>query len=219
MMPAETATMLKSELIPAHDPTSRRLWVMLHGLGDSVEGYRWMPEAMDLPWMNYLLVNAPDEYFGGYSWFDFAGDMTPGVLRSRKLLSELLARQPDAGFPTERTILGGFSQGCLMAVDVGLRYPRALAGIVGISGWLYEPEHLLQELPPDGRERRVLMTHGTYDPMVPFAAVRDQVELLRNAGVPIEWHEFHKAHTIAGEEELDLIRGFVERCYAGPNAP
>jgi hypothetical protein len=39
---------------------------MLPGLGDSIEGYRWLPEAMDLPWMNHLLVNAPDQYYGGY---------------------------------------------------------------------------------------------------------------------------------------------------------
>ena len=37
---------------------------MLHGLGDSIEGYRWMPEALDLPWLNYLLVNAPDANMG-----------------------------------------------------------------------------------------------------------------------------------------------------------
>ena len=44
--------------------------VMLHGLGDSIEGYRWWPEALGLPWLNHLLVNAPDDYYGGYSWFD-----------------------------------------------------------------------------------------------------------------------------------------------------
>ena len=80
--------MLLTELIPAAEKSSR-LMVMLHGLGDSIEGYRWWPEAMDLPWMNYLFVNAPDEYFGGYSWFDI-NDQAPGVLRSRKLLFELL---------------------------------------------------------------------------------------------------------------------------------
>src|SRR5208282_4815082 len=74
---------LQSEFIPAADKTSRRLMVMLHGLGDSIEGYRWWPEAMGLPWMNYLLVNAPDEYYGGHSWFDLA-DQMPGVQRSRK---------------------------------------------------------------------------------------------------------------------------------------
>jgi len=211
--------MLKTELIPAPDSSSRRLWIMLHGLGDSMEGYRWMPDAMALPWMNFLLVNAPDEYFGGYSWFDFSGDMTPGVLRSRRLLTELIEQQHAAGYTVDRMILGGFSQGCLMALDTGLRLPRPVAGIVGISGWVYEPEQLLKELPPDGPQRHVLMTHGTVDPMVPFSSVKQQVQLLTKAGLNIEWHEFQKAHTIAGEDELDVIRGFVERCYAGPNAP
>jgi len=211
--------MLKYELVPARDPGSKRLCVMLHGLGDSIDGYRWMPDAMDLPWMNYALVNAPDEYYGGFSWFDFTGDMTPGVLRSRKLLGTLLDDLQAKGYPTEQTIFGGFSQGCLMAVDVGLRYPRAVAGIVGISGWVYEPQQLLEQMAPDARQRRVLMTHGTLDPMVPFAAVRSEVQKLTSAGLQIEWHEFQKAHTIAGEDELDIIRGFVERAFAGPNSP
>lgn len=210
---------LNYEFIPARTPDSKRLWVMMHGLGDSIDGYRWMQEAMDLPWMNYALVNAPEEYYGGYSWFDFAGDMTPGVLRSRKLLFDLLDDLRDKGYPTEKTILGGFSQGCLMAVDVGLRYPRALAGVVGISGWVFEPQELLREMAADAKDRGILMTHGTQDPMIPFNAVREEIKKLTAAGLQIEWHEFQKAHTIAGEEELDVIRGFVQRSFAGPNAP
>ena len=58
--------MLHHEFIPATKKNSRALWIMLPGLGDSIEGYRWLPEAMDLPWMNHLLVNAPDQYYGGY---------------------------------------------------------------------------------------------------------------------------------------------------------
>src|SRR5467141_2360437 len=138
--------MLKSELIPSAAKGSHRLMIMLHGLGDSMEGYRWLPEALNLPWLNYLLVNAPEEYYGGYSWFDFAGNIVPGVTRSRELLFELLDEQREKGVPTEQTMLGGFSQGCLMSVEVGLRYPRRLAGIVGISGYICEPERLLTEL-------------------------------------------------------------------------
>src|SRR5437879_10158905 len=100
---------LPSELIRAEDTWSRRLLIMLHGLGDSIEGYRWLPPALNLPWLNYLLVNAPDEYYGGYSWYDFIGDINPGVQRSRKLLFELLEAQREAGFPSEQIILGGFS--------------------------------------------------------------------------------------------------------------
>src|SRR5437867_9402512 len=133
--------MLELELIPARNPGSgsTRLMVMLHGLGDSMEGYRWLPEALGLPWLNHALVNAPDEYYGGFSWYDFAHDKRPGIVRSRKLLFALMDELRGRGFPTEQTTFGGFSQGCLMAIEVGLRYPHRLAGVVGISGYVFEP--------------------------------------------------------------------------------
>ena len=204
---------LEHELIPAADGNSTKLMVMLHGLGDSIEGYRWMPEAMNLSWLNYLLVNAPDEYYGGHSWFDFAGDIVPGVERSRRMLFEVLDHLRAKGFPTEQTTFGGFSQGCLMAIEIGLRYPRRFAGIVGISGYVCEPEKLVDELSPLASTQRLLMTHGTLDPMIPFAVVREQVNLLKAAGLHIEWHEFVKPHTIAGEMEMEVVRNFVSGGY------
>ena len=203
--------MLHSELIPAREKNSRRLMVMLHGLGDSIEGYRWLPEALNLPWLNYLLVNAPDDYYGGYAWFDL-NNILPGVQRSRTLLFELLDDLPARGFPAEQTTLGGFSQGCLMAVDVGLRYPHRLAGIVGISGWVHEPDKLLAELPPVARQQRLLMTHGTGDPLIPIAQVRPQIPLLKAAGLNVEWREFAKPHTMI-EEEITVVRDFVSAGY------
>ena len=215
-----TNTTLDSVFIPAADKASRRLWIMLHGLGDSVEGYRWMPKVFDLPWMNYLLVNAPDQYFGGFSWFEFAEDgnpdvMRPGIERSRKLLFQLLDAQREAGFPTEQTIFGGFSQGCLMSLDVAARYPHKFAGVVGISGYVCEPERVAKELSSVAKEQTFLVTHGTYDPLLPLEETRKQIQVLQAAGLDIQWHEFRKEHTIAGVEEVDLIRNFVVGCYAG----
>jgi phospholipase/carboxylesterase len=203
--------MLHSELIPAAEKSSR-LMVMLHGLGDSIEGYRWFPEAMNLPWLNYLLVNAPDEYYGGWSWFDL-NDIAPGVQRSRKLLFELLDDLRAKGFLTEQITLGGFSQGCLMAVEAGLRYPHRFAGVVGISGWVCESAKLLKELSPVALQQRLLMTHGASDPIIPIEKVRTQIPLLKAAGIKIEWLEFPKAHTIHGEVELAVIREFVRAGY------
>lgn len=205
--------MLHSEFIPAREKSSR-LWIMLHGLGDSLEGYRWLPQVMGFPWMNYLLVNAPDEYYGGFSWFDFAGDIVPGVGRSRKLLFDLLDAQREKGFPAEQIIFGGFSQGCLMSLEVGLRYPHRLAGIVGISGYVCEPETLVKEFSPVAREQRLLITHGMQDPLLRFEVVRKQIAILEAAGLNIEFHQFNKAHTIAGEAELEVIRKFVRAGYA-----
>lgn len=187
--------------------------VVLHGLGDSMEGYRWMPQMLRLPWMNYLLVNAPDEYYGGCSWFDFPGDPGPGVARSYLLLSRLLDEQVKAGYPTAETVLFGFSQGCLMTVETGLRYPARFAGLVGVSGYVADPERLLKERSAVAAEQRLLITHGTLDPLLPCAQARKQFERLRQGGITLEWREFPKEHTIYGEAELGVIREFVRGCY------
>lgn len=202
--------MLQTEFIPATQKESKRLLIGLHGLGDSAAGYRGVPYELRLPSMNYLLANAPDPYYGGFSWYDFTGNEVAGIVRSRKLLFELLDTARAKGFPTEETILFGFSQGCLMTVDVGFRYPHRLAGLVGISGYVHDPDRLVGELSPVATEQRMLFTHGTQDPLIPFAQVREQVNILKAAGLHVEWHEFVKAHTIAGEAEFSLIREFIK---------
>jgi phospholipase/carboxylesterase len=205
--------MLETDFIPAKENGSRRLMILLHGLGDSMEGYRWAPEALQLPWMNYLLVNAPDGYYGGFSWYDYANNPAPGIKRSRELLFELLDDCRAKNFPANETILFGFSQGCLMTIEVGLRYPHLFAGLVGVSGYAHEPEKMLRELSPVAKQQRFLITHGTQDPLIPFLKVKEQVKLFQESGVQMEWREFHKAHTIAGEEELGTIREFVRARY------
>jgi len=205
--------MLQTDFVPAIAKGSRRLMVVLHGLGDSIEGYRWLPAALGLPWMNYLLVNAPDPYYGGYSWYDFAGDPGPGVKRSRKRLFELLDDQRARGFAMEETVMFGFSQGCRMTFEVGLNHPHRFNGLVGISGYVHEPGGALLEFSPVARQQRFLVTHGRLDPLIPFDGVREQIRLLQQSGIQIEWHEFEKEHTIAGEAELKVIRDFVTAGY------
>lgn len=205
--------MLDTDLISAQTK-STRLVVVLHGLGDSMEGYRWMPDALNIPWINYLLVNAPDEYYGGYSWYDIFGKADPGVRRSRQLLFELLDSLPTMGFRPGETVVFGFSQGCLMTIEIGARYPHLLAGLVGISGYVHDPDNLLRELSPVARQQRFLITHGLYDPLIPIAQTRQQIRWLQAAGLNIEWHELRKEHTIEGAHEISLIRNFVEKCFS-----
>lgn len=202
--------MLTHELIPAAEADSKWLMVVLHGLGDSMEGYGWLPEAMDLPWLNFLLVNAPDEYHGGYSWYDFMEDPAPGVKRSREVLFELLDAQREKGFSAGQIFQFGFSQGCLMTMEVAMRYPHKLAGCIGISGYVHEPEAALEEMSPAAKDQEILFTLGTFDPIIPPDKVRGQLNLLQaDGGLQIEVKEFAKDHTIAGEDELSLIRDFI----------
>jgi len=201
--------MLHTELVPASAGAGHRLMLVLHGLGDSMEGYRWMPRAMALPSLNYLLVNAPDVYYEGFAWYDIDHDSGRGIERSRQLLFSLLDEQREKGFPSEQTLVFGFSQGCLLAIEIGARYPHQLAGIVGLSGYVHEVEKLVRELSPAARQQRFFLTHGTADTLIPIDWVRPQIEILRQAGLQIEWREFAKGHTILEEPELPMIRDFI----------
>ena len=206
--------MLESKFIPAATP-SARLMIVLHGLGDNLEGWTWLPEALQLPWLNFLLVNAPEPYYGGFSWYDI--NTGEGIESSRQLLFELLAGLKD--YPPDQIVFSGFSQGCLMSIEIGARYPRRLAGIVGISGYTHNPEQLIQELSPVALEQKFLITHGTQDPLIPVQNVRKQIAMLQGAGLKIEWREFVKAHTVAGEKEIAVVREFIRGCYDEPAKP
>jgi phospholipase/carboxylesterase len=140
-------------------------------------------------------------------------DPGPAIERSRKLLFELLDRMRGEGFATEKTVVFGFSQGCLMSMEVGARYPHRLAGILGVSGYVHEPERLLRELSPQARQQRFLVTHGTHDPLIPIDQVRPQMEMLRQAGLRIDLREFVKAHTIDDRLELPILRDFLRDSY------
>ena len=214
---ARDVRQLHGKFIPATEKNSRQIFVVLHGLGDSAAGWSWLPEALALPSLNYLLVNAPDEYYGGHSWFDYPGDIAPGIHRSRQLLFALLDDLRAKNFPADQITLGGFSQGCLMAIETGLRYPHKLAGIVGISGWVFEIENLLRDLTPVSKTQRLLITHGHFDPILPFAEVKPQIETLQQSGLNVAWHDFPKAHTVHGEEEIAVIRKFIRAGY--PSTP
>ena len=100
-----------------------------------MEGYRWLPNALDLPWLNYLLVNAPDDYQGGFSWYDIYDNPDPGVKRSRALLEDLLDGQREFGYPAEQTFLFGFSQGCLMTMEIAMRgMSTDSLAVLGLAG-------------------------------------------------------------------------------------
>lgn len=217
--------MLQFQRIPAADTSSRRTLVVLHGLGDSSDGWAWLPGELGLPWLNYLLVDAPDPHFDGFSWFtlrlqDEGGPtiVGDGVQRSRRMLLELLASVEASGVPPSETALLGFSQGCLMALDAGLRHPGPLAAVVGISGWVDQPARLAAEAPGVARNVPVLVTHGLHDPLIPVDRVRPLVRQLQEAGFDVVWQEFEKEHTVAGRAEVNFIRRFLESAFGMPPA-
>lgn len=198
--------------VPAEKPGDReRVLVVLHGLGDSLEGFAFLPRELGVGEFSHLLLNAPDPYHGGFSWFDFLGDPEPGVLRSRELLLKMLDELEEQGLQAKDIFLFGFSQGCLMALDAGLRAGVELGGICGVSGWLAFQEEYPAAFSPMARKQDFLVTHGTRDPMVPFKVTQDQCKFLAAQGIDIAFRAYEKEHTMLPEEVGDIREWLLQR--------
>jgi phospholipase/carboxylesterase len=188
--------------------SSRTLVVVLHGLGDSAEGFRWFQDELAIDSLNLLLLDAPNHYYTGYSWYD-SSNRLPGILESRRILDEVFARLEQQGYSPDRTFLLGFSQGCLMTLEFGARYRRALGGYVGISGYSHNPEKLLRELNPEVNQGNWLVTHGTQDEILAVERTRKQMQTLNAGGFRIDYREYEKSHTVDLKRELPDIREWI----------
>jgi phospholipase/carboxylesterase len=187
------------------------LVVVLHGRGDSSAGFHWMPGTLSLPGVSWLLVNAPDPWYGGFSWYDMPPNHGEGVQRSRLLLDQLFDELASSGFPPEKIILFGFSQGCLLTLEWGGRTERLLAGCVGVSGYCYDAVSLGKEASEAAKARPWLVTHGTHDEVLAHDVTAQQIDTLRAAGLPIDFRSYPKTHTI--DPDLEDIRNAMAKMF------
>jgi len=194
--------------IPSKVP-SKKLMIILHGRGDSSYGFTFLPEYLNIDDMNYILLDAPYDYYGGFSWYDLAPNQLEGIEYSRSILTEILDILFEDEFNADESLLFGFSQGSLLTFEFGARYHKVLAGYIAVSGYIYDANTLLQEMNQDVKASRWLCTHGTHDDVLPFNTSKEQVEVLQNGGFDIEFKSYNKTHTIA-EDELAMLAKWVK---------
>lgn len=194
---------LTNVFIPSAIP-SKKLMIILHGRGDSSAGFTWLPPYLQMDNMNYLLLDAPYEYYGGRSWYDLAPNQWDGIEYSSEILEEILDELFEERFDASESFLFGFSQGSLLTFEFGARYHKKLAGYMAISGYVYDAPKLLQEMNPELKKAKWLCTHGEDDGILPYRASKEQVEVLQDGGFEIEFKTYDKDHTIV-QEELDMI--------------
>ena len=193
---------------PSKTP-SNKLVIILHGRGDSAEGFRFFPQELGFEDVNYLLLNAPFEYYTGFSWYDLAPNQLPGIEYSRNILTEVLDELFEDRYTPSQTILFGFSQGSLLTFEFGARYERELAGYIGVSGYIYDAQKILEEMNPEVNKGNWLCTHGYEDDVLPFTQSKAQVETLQKGGFKIDFRAYHKTHTV-DMGELNEIREWIK---------
>ncbi len=186
------------------------LTIVLHGRGDSLDSFMSIQGELKIPEMNYLLVNAPRAYDDGYTWYAFEPNQKAGILKSRAKLLQLLSELSTLGWTPDRIFLYGFSQGALLSCDLAMFAPRAFAGIIAISGYIYFFEDWKRALRPSAFQTPWLLTHGLQDDLLPITDTRTQVQKLQAIGLPITWKEFMKDHEIELFIETDFIRKWMQ---------
>lgn len=202
----ETA-IFKSRFIKASQK-SDKLMIVLHGKGDSLRPFTEFNRELRIPDMNYLLLNAPKKYLGGYSWYGDGPYQKQGVLKIRSKMFQLLDHLQEQGWKPQNIFLFGFSQGCLVSADIALNYPKKLGGVVGISGYFHFFPRWKKSL-KENRKTPWLFTHGHRDDVLPIQDTVYGIEKLRSAGMKVDFIESNKKHTLE-ETEYPLIRKWIK---------
>jgi len=190
---------------------SNKLMIILHGRGDSAEGFRFFPQELRLDNLNYLLLNAPFEYYTGFSWYDLPPNQLPGIEYSKEILTQILDILFKDRYEPSQTILFGFSQGSLLTFEFGARYQHRLAGYIAVSGYIFDADKLLVEMNQELKNASWLCTHGYEDEVLPYKQSREQVEILLDGDFEIDFRAYHKTHTVDMAEFKEIKKWIVNK--------
>jgi phospholipase/carboxylesterase len=119
-----------------------------------------------------------------------------GLLEARTALLALVEEvKLQTGLSEDRIVLGGFSQGSMLTVDVAAQLERKPAGLIAWSGTLLNEEEW-RRLGARHPGLKVVQSHGRQDPMLPFEWAEHLRDFMRNVGWDVEWIPFDGPHTI-----------------------
>ena len=190
---------------PETGATPQAQLILLHGWGANAKDLTPLAPSLHLPDYQFIFPEAPfphPQIPWGRAWYDLNSAEQRGLPESREALKSWLQSIPsETGLPFEQTILGGFSQGGAMTLDVGRDFP--LAGLVVLSGYLhFQPQPQTAAIAP------LMIVHGRQDPVVPLKAAQQARDQFQQLGAQVSYHEFDMAHEIR-PEVIQLIHDFA----------
>ncbi len=201
----------------APNTTASVIW--MHGLGADASDFASMPQQLDLDGLEgirFIFPNAPTmpvTINGGYvmrAWYDILGtdlvrrEDEGGLRKSQELIEHMIALEKARGIASERIVIAGFSQGCAMTLQTGLRHPEKLAGLMCLSGYVPLASTVAAERSAANQGTPIFMVHGRTDPVIPIQRAIDSRDLLQGLGYQIEWHEYGMPHSVCPEEVEDI---------------
>jgi phospholipase/carboxylesterase len=189
--------------------------IWLHGLGADGHDFESIAHELHLnaePGIHFIFPNAPVQPVtinGGMkmrAWYDILEPSLElkvdiaGIYQSAKLVSQLIDQEMNKGIPSEQILLAGFSQGGVIALHTGLRYPYKLAGIIALSTYLPTLEQLKTERSSVNNATPIFMAHGILDSIVAIESGKTAFNALHALGYNVEWHDYLMGHSVCIEE-------------------
>ena len=203
----------KVELDPEGVPAGTVIW--LHGLGADGHDFEPIVPMLDLGVaVRFVFPHAPVRPVtinGGMemrAWYDIdprqplAG--TADIRESADTVEYLVRDEEARGVPRSRIVLAGFSQGGVIALHLALRSESRFAGVMALSTYVHDPEHLADEISFSSIDMPVLMAHGQMDPMIPITRAITSREALTGLGYDVQWHEYGMGHEVCPQEIADI---------------
>lgn len=208
-------------LDPVSGGPARQLIVLIHGLGADGRDMIGLAQSLSpvLPDAAFLAPDGPepcDMSPYGRQWFSLMDRRVPvmaaGAAAASGGLQALVMREAARlDVPSARVALFGFSQGMMMALAAGLRWPEPLGAILGYSGALLGTEGCVAgELPCE----RILLVHGDEDEIIDPAAQPRAAMELQALGVEPEVHMLGGLGHFIDDRGLDLAASFLQRSFA-----
>lgn len=209
-----TEPLLPCEVVSGPNPTHVVIW--MHGLG--ADGHDFVPMAhqLNLPWVKFVFPHAPtrpitiNQGMKMRAWFDIKSlerldnEDTQGMQSSRKAIRALIAAEQAQGFKPENILLGGFSQGGVMALLTGLSHEETLSDVLALSCYLPMESHFDNWRHEANQNTPIFLAHGEYDPVLPFLLGEHSLHKLENAEYSVDWHPYPMGHQVCAEEMAHL---------------
>lgn len=193
--------------------------IVLHGLGADGTDFLPMADELDLSAIGpvrFIFPRAPQRKVtinGGMpmrAWYDILStdlvrrEDESGLRESFADVHALLDREVARGIPASRIVLAGFSQGCAVTLGAGLRYGTALAGLVGMSGYLPLADTTAAEQHAANLATPIFMAHGRRDGVVTLARGTAARDALQTLGHTVQWQDYPMEHSVCMEEVAAL---------------
>ncbi|MBK8072279.1 MAG: dienelactone hydrolase family protein [Ramlibacter sp.] len=184
------------------------LLVLMHGVGSNEEDLFGLAPAVP-PQFHVLSLRAP-HVLGpqAYAWFEFGvrpnGERVINEAQeaaSRPLVAQTVtSAASQLGLPANRVVVGGFSQGGIMSLSLLLTQPQLLQAAMVMHSRLLPQVWPLVASPSALQGRKLWVSHGLQDNVIPLASAHDIRQKLASLPVELTYAEFPGAHEIRPSE-------------------